>query len=156
MFIHRIEDSTGTGPYGPNNLWHLDLHEAHSLDGREEDRHTPYRDPLLRMWQGATPWRELRKYYFGCISLEDLTWWFKTFLPRLDRTGFFVATYEVEGGDWKDEIKYDEANRPLIIHGTRQVAFLRKDATRVSTRSIASLGSTSLVISNWINDACMI
>lgn len=156
MFIHRIEDSTGTGPYGPNNPWHLDLQEAHSFDGREEDRQAPNQDPLMGMWQGAASWRELTKYYFGCSSLEDLTWWFRTFLPRLDRTGFFVATYEVEGGDWKDEIKYDGVDLPKVLMGTRQVAFLRKDATLISTRSIASLGSTSLVISNWINDACMI
>lgn len=156
MFIHRIEDITGTGPYGANNPWRLDLQEAHSSDGPEEDRQTPYQDPLLRMWQGATPWRELQKYYFGCVSLKDLTWWFKTFLPRLDRTGFFVSTYEIEGGNEEEGVRYDEANLPFILRGTFQVAFLRKNATRVSTRSIASLGSTSLVISNWINDACMI
>lgn len=156
MFIHRIEDLTGTGPYGYNNPWHRDLQEAHSFDGPEEDRQTPNQDPLMRMWQGAVPWREIRKYYFGCSSLEDLTWWFKTFLPRLDRTGFFVSTYEVEGGDWKDDIRYDGVDLPKVLMGTRQVAFLRKDATLISTRPIASLGSTSLVISNWINDACMI
>lgn len=109
IFVYRVENSKGDGPYRPNNSELGYMYKKHGKGGHP----LPFRD-------FERPPIAVEK--FGFDSIGKLKAWFKGFYRSLSREGFFIAKYSV----------------PFALAGTsgKQLIFDSSSATLCGTCSI--------------------
>lgn len=107
MFIWRIENRDGKGPYMTDRVNGLGLTGEEHHPGPMGDVPEFYRT------------RNYNLYFFGFKSLSDLRNWFHpTAISRLYKDGFKIVKYKVE--------------KKYVLKGGKQVAFLKNKATMVT------------------------
>lgn len=132
MIIYRVEDCTGEGmfrsDFTPIDVWGEPDDEVY--EGPDHPRPSADIPALLDVKDND--------WYFGCISLEQLNHWVDaspSARRRLHKEGFFIASYEAADED--------------ILHGTKQVAFLKKHATLIGKEALCTTsGETTLMPSS--------
>lgn|SRR5690606_5818811 len=109
MFIWRIENDEGIGPYHTGDATSLNLYDSSNV-------HPSPREDISE-WKNMD-YRSLVKYRFGFKCTDDLSRWFNgRSLIKLYENGFRIVKYKVD--------------RRYVMIGKRQVAFDITKAKRV-------------------------
>lgn len=111
MFVYRIENKEGEGPYyrTDSSRWCFDPHTA------ETGRPGPYDDEGLSEYWTDMRLKISKTYQFGFASLHQLCAWFTDAeLKRLRSLGFEVVKYEM------DQIE-------ALVIGSKQAMFRLKE-----------------------------
>ena len=122
MFIWRIENENGNGPYVSNWVI-IDVHESCGCPINMERHPTPHYDNLIDINQLSS------NHSFGFKSKKQMKQWFHTVKIRnwLDDNGFLLVKYEIKNPN------NIERYFPRVLKGEKQVAFMKKFATKVKT-----------------------
>ncbi len=111
MFVYRVENEGGHGPYRNGDPMAVKLSTKH--DNNIE---------FPGIWADFDDIHGRLSYHCGCATLKDLKAWFKGFWSDLVREGYFIAIYRVPG------------EYVVESNSGKQIMFLKHHATRVKKK----------------------
>jgi hypothetical protein len=109
MYVYRLEDADGLGPYATGHAYNFALCGKQHPDPKYD----------IKGWNAVYTSQSMQ-YHFGFRTLDDLTeWFYARALTGLYSRGQRIVKYKIS--------KWD------VLMGTRQLAFEKRKAEKVKT-----------------------